>query len=263
MIKIAIACQKGGVGKTATALALFHHLRLAGERVLGVDLDAQMDFTLALPGMEESVEGKDVASLLLGKSSLAECARPFSDIDKPGENAAVLPGSAAAAALDVLLTGSNRQSLLAAALRPFEDAFDYAILDCAPGLGVLSLSGLVAADWVVVPAQADMFGLQALKQFSETLKAVRERWNPGLRVAGPLLTRHDSRSVLSKQMEAALRDAAKLIDAEPFPTPIRASVVVQEALATRRALETYAPKSKVNQDYQAFISELMRRIHAH
>lgn len=261
MIKIATASQKGGCAKTTTALALFHHFRLAGERVLGIDLDPQQDFTLSLPGMEKAVAGKDVASLLLGKASLADCARPFTDPDTPGQNAAVLPGSQAASALEVLLTGEDRQNRLADALRPYEAAFDYCIIDCPPGLGVLSLSGLVAADWVVVPAGADMYALQALRQLSETLGAVRSRWNPGLKVAGLLLTRHDARSTLSKQMEAALRDAARLIDAEMFPTPIRASVVVQEAIASRRALATYAPKAKANQDYQDFIQELMRRIH--
>lgn len=257
MKKIAVISQKGGVGKTTTSLAIFHGARLRGWRVLGIDCDAQENFTLSLDGMED--DGRNIAGVLLNDAPMSDMIVSYSDPDTPLIPAAILKGSVDVSVADVMMTGADRLYRLRNALDSVSESYDITVMDTPPGVGVLSLSAMVAADVIVVPVNADTYGLHALSQLAGTIAMVREKWNPSLKVAGLLLTKFDARSSLSNDMAAAISDAAGILGTTAFSLPIREAVACKEAIALRRALDSYAPKAKVTADYRTFLDELFER----
>lgn len=199
----AVANQKGGVGKTTTAINLAATLAQAGERVLLVDMDPQGNATTGL-GVRLEEGHPSMFEVLLGEVPVESILVPT-----PVPGLLLAPSSSDMAGTSVVLPGLDRREYrLRDALRsPVSDegGFTYVFVDCPPSLGLLTVNALVAADEVVVPVQAEYYALEGLAQLLETVDALRSRLNPGLRVAGLVLTMADVRTNLAREVEKELR----------------------------------------------------------
>lgn len=243
---IAITNQKGGVGKSTTAHAMGAGFLQEGYRVLFVDMDAQgnLSYTLGHDG------GGYTILEVLSKQVQADQAIQHT----PGGDLIAYHPSLSGA--DILLDQTGKEYRLLEALKPIWDKYDYIILDTPPALGILTVNALTAATWAIIPAQADTYSLQGIAQLYGTIGAVRKYCNPTLIVRGILLTRHNTRTILSKDMAYMMGEAAKNIGTTLFNTTIRENVALKEAQVYRRDIFTYAPKSNGATDYRAFIKEL-------
>ncbi len=195
----AVANQKGGVGKTTTAVNLAACVAEAGYGTLLLDLDPQCNATIAL-GLPRGHE-HNTYTCLLGGSRVDQAVVPSAVA-----NLAVVPSTADLAGATVELPrmpGSERR--LGEAIAPIQDRYEYVILDCPPSLGPLSVNALVAADRVIVPVQAEYLALEGLAQFLDTLSLIQRELNPRLEIAGMLLTMHDGRTRLAQDVEQELR----------------------------------------------------------
>jgi len=199
----AIANQKGGVGKTTTAINLAASLAKAGERVLLVDMDSQANASHGL-GVRVPRGEPTILEVLLGEEDLASVVRPSS---VPGLD--VVPSSPDMAGAGVLLPALERREFLLKdaleAMKSSASGYTQVFVDCPPSLGLLTVNALVASDQVIIPVQAEYFALEGLAQLMSTIVAVRERLNPALRIAGLVLTMMDPRTTLARQVEKEVR----------------------------------------------------------
>jgi chromosome partitioning protein len=246
----AVANQKGGVGKTTTAVNLASCAAAEGQQTLLVDLDPQCNATVALGG------GRDLHpssyDCLIGEVSVAAAARPAGP-----DNLWIVPANRdlAGAAVELpRLEGS--ESRLRERLGPVRERFAVTLLDCPPSLGPVSVNALVAADRVIVPVQAEYLALEGLVQFLETLGLIRRQLNPRLEVSGLLITMHDERTRLAQDVEAELRDH---FDGMVFETVIPRSVRVAESPSYGLPVTEHAPGSHGAVAYRALAKELATR----
>lgn len=248
MKTIAVINQKGGVGKSTTAHALITGLTLKGYKVLGVDLDAQGNLTSTMATSSAELTVKD---LLNGESSALETIQhtPTGDL---------IPADRALAGADRVITQTGKEYRLKESLDAIQGLYDYCIIDTPPALGILTVNALTACNAVIIPAQADIYSLQGIGQLNDTLQPVKKYCNPGLTIAGILLTRHSNRAILNKQMAELIKQVADSLGTKVFNTTIRDAIAVKEAQAKRQSIFTYAPKAKVTEDYKAFINELLQ-----
>jgi chromosome partitioning protein len=244
---IAIINQKGGVGKTTTAHALGAGLSLKGLKVLFVDVDAQGNLTDTLRANSGGVTIKDI----LTKEGEA------ADTIQPGERWDVIPANQYLAGADIFITGDRREYRLREALEPLKNMYDYIVMDTPPALGVLMINALTACTWAIIPAQADRYSLKGIAQLHATINTIKTHSNPALTVKGILLTRHNPRAILSRDIAEVIEDTAKKLRTRLFKASIRETIVIKEAQAERQDIYSYAPKSRVAEDYRAFINELM------
>jgi len=243
---IAIINQKGGVGKTTTALALGAGLSLKGFKVLFIDMDAQANLTYTIGADHSGLTTID----LLTKTIKAK------QIIQHTEQGDIIPASPALSGADTVITDVGKEYRLKEALEPLKGDYDYIIIDTPPALGILTVNALTACKWVVIPAQADVFSLQGIGQLHETIQAVRHYCNPGLTVRGILLTRYSPRAILSRDIADLIEQAAEQLQTKLFKATIREGIAIKEAQASQKNLFSYAPKSNVAADYTAFIDEL-------
>jgi chromosome partitioning protein len=246
----AIANQKGGVGKTTTAVNVASCVARQGNQVLLVDLDQQANATVAL-GLDRDAS-PSAYDCLVGSSSVAEAARPAGP-----DNLWVVPASRDLAGASVELPRlENMETRLRERLGPVRERFALTLLDCPPSLGPVTVNALAAADRVVVPVQAEYLALEGLVQFLETLELVRRRLNPGLVLTGVVITMHDERTRLANDVEAELRaHFPELV----FDTVIPRSVRVAEAPSFGLPVTDHAPSSSGSRAYQALARELAVR----
>lgn len=245
---ICIINQKGGVGKSTTAEALAEGLTIKGVKTLLIDLDPQGSITLSA-GVDRN---SSTAYELLIKQVRAE-----EVIQQQTGRSAVITASKNLARLDVELTATGKEYRLKEQLSPLLSRYDFIIVDTPPALGVLTVNALTAADSIIIPTQADVYSLQGIQQLVETIEAIRAYTNPGLTLAGVLLTRHNNRSVLSRDMAEAASNTAEQIGTFLYQTVIREAVALKEAQARQQTIYEYAPKSNAAIDYMAFIDEYM------
>jgi len=247
MKAIAIINQKGGVGKTTTALALAAGLARVGKRVLQVDMDAQANITQTL-GADD--RGLTVLDVLMRKAIIGEAIQKTVQGD-------VLPANPGIAGLDTVLTSVGKEYRLKEAFVGLNGTYDYVIIDTPPALGILTINALAACDEIIVPAQADIFSLNGIKQLHETTQAVKEYCNPKLKILGILLTRHNARSILSRDIADVIEQTAQHLQTKLFRTTIRENIAIKEAQAKQQSIYDYAPKSNAATDYLAFTKEIL------
>lgn len=250
MKTLVITNQKGGTGKTTTALATAHGLAQEGYKVLFIDLDAQQNASSVL-----DVEGNEPNSLdvLTGNATLDEAIAEAGTVD-------AVAADIHAAQADKLIEGVGAEYRLKEALEEVAGRYDFAILDTPPALGIITVNALTAADAAIIPAQADVFSLTGIAQLSGTVDAVRKYSNTGLKVAGVLLTRYNGRATLSRDIREAAEEAAQALGTSVFDATIREAVAIKESQATRQSLQDYAPKANVTADYNAYLEELKGRL---
>jgi chromosome partitioning protein len=246
----AVANQKGGVGKTTTAVNLAACVAAGGSQTLLVDLDPQCNATVALgAGRDMHPSSYDC---LTGDVSVAEAARPAGP-----DNLWLVPANRdlAGAAVELpRLPGSETR--LRERLGPVRDRFAFSLLDCPPSLGPVSVNALVAADRVIVPVQAEYLALEGLVQFMETLAMIRRELNPALDVSGLLITMHDERTRLARDVEDELREHFREM---VFETVIPRSVRLAEAPSYGLPVTEHAPSSRGSDAYRALAVELAGR----
>lgn len=245
---IAIANQKGGIGKSTTTAALAEGLAEKGCRPLVVDLDPQGSVSYIMGG---SAAPPTVYNVLRREVSAREAIRPT-------PAGFLLPGNTSLSSADIEFTSIGKEYLLKEALAPLSDAFDYVILDTPPALGILTVNAFAAADGVVVPTGADILSIQGITQLNQTINLVKTYCNPRVNMKGILLTRHNSRTVLGRDFRDTIADIAESLHTFVYATAIRDSVAVKEAQAQRVGLFQYAPASTTTADYRAFIDEFLR-----
>ena len=251
---IAIANQKGGVGKTTTTINLAAALAEAGKQVLIVDLDPQGN---ASTGVGIDVEDREFTTyeLLLEDVDLTDVIQS-TDLD----NLSIVPATVDLSSADIeLISNEKRSFLLHDALRQTQmDSFefDFILIDCPPSLNLLTVNAMIASHSVLVPLQSEFFALEGLSQLMMTIREVRQSGNTDLRIEGVVLTMHDARNNLSQQVEQDARDnLADLV----FKTKIPRNVRVSEAPSFAMPVLTYDPTSKGAQAYRALAQEVLQQ----
>ena len=251
---VAIANQKGGVGKTTTAINLAAALVESGARVLVVDLDPQGNASTGL-GLPPDARKKTSYDLLLEDA-------PLDDVIQPTQFPGLLlcPANADLSSADIELVANEKRSfLLHDALRqPAIDHFDFDVIliDCPPALSLLTINALVASQAVLVPLQSEFFALEGLSQLMLTIREVRQTANPALRIEGVLLTMYDGRNRLSQQVEA---DARATLGDVVFHTVIPRNVRLSEAPSFALPVTEYDSASKGSEAYRALAKEFLAR----
>ena len=248
---IAIANQKGGVGKTTTAINLSACLAEAGQRVLTIDFDPQGNATTGL-GLEKEQIEDTVYELLLGDCTLEDCL--MRDVQ---ENLDVLPSDSNLAGAEIeLLDVENKESVLNGYLETIRDQYDFIIIDCPPSLSLLTINALVAADTVLVPIQCEYYALEGLSDLMNTVKLVRTHLNSKLAVEGVVLTMFDARTNLSEQV---VLEVKKFFKNKVYDTIIPRSVRLGEAPSFGMPINKYDPKSVGAKAYDALARELVEK----
>jgi chromosome partitioning protein len=219
-MRIAIANQKGGVGKTTTAINLATALAATGKSVLLLDMDAQGNASTGL-GIDRRARTRSIYEVLLDEATLDEATMPTA---VPGLH--IVPSTAALAGAEVELVGVERRNRRLADAVAAAQPYDFIITDCPPSLGLLTLNALVATQAVLVPLQCEFFALEGLSQLLSTIERVRDSLNPGLRLLGIALTMADKRNRLSEQVAA---DVRTVMGAQVFATAIPRNVRLSEA----------------------------------
>lgn len=264
MRKIAIINQKGGVGKTTTAVNLSAALASTGQRVLLVDLDPQAHATLHL-GVTPEAEGKSVYDLLVRDASLDEICRPA------GEQLWLASSHIDLAAAEVELAGvAGREAILRDHLAGADESWDYVLVDCPPSLGVLTLNALAAADEVFIPLQPHFLALHGLSKLLETIDLVARRLNPRLKLGGVVMCMYESGTRLAAEVSRDVEEFLKRqrgrrtpwAEAHAFHTRIRRNIRLAEAPSFGQSIFQYAPDSNGAEDYQLLAREVLEHLMA-
>lgn len=248
---IALANQKGGVGKTTTAVNVAGELARRGKRVLLIDSDPQGNATTSL-GIGKRELRATTYDVLMEELSVTEAAVPTGR-----DRFALVPADEDLAGAAVELTGAERrEGRLKGALAHAQGTYDYVLIDCPPSLGLLTLNALCAADSVLIPLQCEYLALEGLAQLKTTLDRVREGLNPGLRILGVVMTMYDGRTNLAQQVvDEVQRHFPRLI----FRTLIPRSVRLSEAPSYGKLIGEYDPQSRGAQAYSALAEEILYR----
>ena len=245
---IAIVNQKGGVGKSTTAVNLGASLALLGRRVLVIDIDPQGNTTTGF-GVEKHAVERDTYSVLLQNASIAETVRP-TDV----ENLHILPATLNLAGAEIeLVSALQRENRLKAALAPVLRSYDEILIDCPPSLGLLTINALTAATEVIIPVQAEYYALEGLSQLVAIVRRIKEGLNPDLLIRGVLITMFDGRTKLAIEV---LEEVNRYFPERVFRTQIPRNIRLSEAPSYGKPAILFDVKSRGAQAYLSLAKEL-------
>lgn len=246
---VSVCNQKGGVGKTTTAINLAASLALAGKRVLVVDLDAQANATSGL-GFDKKSSDPSIYEVLLNQTALEPVIKSTA-VDR----LFLAPSKPALTGAEVELVGFERREFrLKEALGPARENYDFIFVDTPPSLGLLTINGLVASDTVLVPLQCEYYAMEGLSQLLDTIRLVQENLNPALQIEGILLTMADYRTKLTEQV---ISEARNYFGNKVFQTIVPRSVRLSEAPGFGKPISIYDPNSLGTVCYKNLAKEVL------
>lgn len=249
---LAIVNQKGGVGKSTTAVNLGASLAERGKKVLVVDIDPQGNATSGV-GVDKSNLEKCIYTLLVEEVPINEII-----VETSLENLDLVPATIELAGAEIELVSSfSREVKLRRALEQVNDNYQFTIIDCPPSLGLLTLNALAAAEKILVPIQCEYYALEGLGQLMQTIKLVQNHLNPELEIAGVIMTMFDSRTNLSQQV---IEEVKNFFQEKVYGTVIPRNVRLSEAPSFGLPISLYDPRSKGARAYQELAEELLSRL---
>ncbi len=249
---IAFSNQKGGIGKTTSAVNIAAAVAKSGKKVLLCDLDPQGNATSGV-GVSKKGGQKTTYDMLIGNAEASEAV-----LQTPFDNLWVMPTNIGLAGAEYELVNlEKREFLLAEKLKSIKNDYDYIMIDCPPSLGILTISALTAADGVLIPMVCEYYALEGLSQLMLTVRQVKKRYNPGLEVVGILLTMYDKRLNLTTQVQAELE---KYYKDKLFKTTVVRNVRLSEAPSYGKPIIYYDKSSKGAVAYTKVAEELLARI---
>lgn len=249
---VAVANQKGGVGKTTTAQALAAGLAEWKYRVLGIDLDPQGNFSTACGAKNYNVP--TVYEVMKRGADIREAIQHM----RGGYD--VVPANIMLAGAEQELSQTGKEHRLKEAVSVVAGEYDFIVIDTPPSLGVLTVNAFTCATDILIPTTAGIFATAGISQLNETVGSVQRYCNPGVKIRGILFTRFNPRANISRQIKELTEQLSEYISAPIYQTYIRAGVVVEEAQANKADIFDYAGKSTVAEDYRAFIEEFLKGV---
>ena len=248
---IAVANQKGGVGKSTTAINLSACLAEQGKKVLTIDMDPQGNTTSGL-GVDKNQAENTVYELILDESELSDCI--YSSVM---ENLSVIPSNINLSGAEIELIGfENKEYLLKSKLDMIKDNYDYIIIDCPPSLNLLTINAMTAADSVIVPIQCEYYALEGLSQLIHTIDLIKERLNPKLEIEGVVFTMYDARTNLSLQV---VENVKGYLHQNIYKTIIPRNVRLAEAPSHGLPINLYDSKSAGAEAYRELAQEVLHK----